>query len=56
MPYVTVPGLKGQVFVPGKQDRRKKHRCPDCVMCQMCSETRCRQCRSRRRCGKRKGK
>jgi hypothetical protein len=46
MPFVTVPGLKGKIYVP--QERREsaqKHPCKDCYACQQCSDDRCRVCR-----------
>jgi len=46
MPFVSVPGLKGQVYVPEQnQDINKKYPCPDCFSCQQCSEARCHVCR-----------
>jgi hypothetical protein len=51
MPFVTVPGLKGKVYVPEKQARSpKKHACRDCYCCQMCSDDRCASCRRDRDC------
>jgi len=45
MPFVTVPGLKGKVYVPEKpQEIAKKHPCRDCYFCQSCSDDRCRMC------------
>ncbi len=49
MPFVSVAGLPGKVYVPEKNpDGEKKHPCPDCFSCQMCCDTRCAVCR----CGK----
>ena len=46
MPFVTVPGLNGKVYVPEKQhESLKKHACKDCYYCQLCSDDRCRVCR-----------
>jgi hypothetical protein len=48
MAFVSIPGLKGKVFVPDKQPRGlKKHPCDDCYTCQMCSGDRCDVCRNR---------
>ncbi len=47
MAWVTVPGLKGLVYVPDDAGRlSKKHPCSTCYACQWCDETRCRVCRS----------
>jgi len=45
MQFVSVPGLKGKVYVPEKQQEHlKKHPCKDCYFCQLCSDDRCRVC------------
>jgi len=45
MPFVSVPGLKGKVYVPDKQqENTKKHPCRDCYFCQACGDDRCRVC------------
>ena len=45
MPFVTVPGLKGKVYIPEKQSEiPKKHPCKDCYSCQHCSDDRCGVC------------
>lgn len=45
MPWVTVPHLKGKVYVPEKlEGSSAKHSCPDCFACQRCSDDRCRAC------------
>jgi hypothetical protein len=45
MPFVTVPGLKGKVYIPEKQQENpKKHSCKDCHSCQHCGDDRCRVC------------
>ncbi len=47
MPFQNIPGLPGKLYVPRKNpDAPKKHNCPDCFSCQMCSDDRCRICRS----------
>jgi hypothetical protein len=51
MPFVSVPGLKGKIYVP--EDSRggdKKHSCQDCFVCQHCSDDRCRVCLNSRPC------
>ena len=46
MAFVTVPGLKGKVFVPqGRTGEGKKHPCRDCYACQSCGDDRCQVCR-----------
>ncbi|MFP4446765.1 MAG: hypothetical protein ACLFPD_11035 [Desulfosudaceae bacterium] len=46
MPFIKVPGLTGRVYVPEKTGPdKKKHNCPDCFSCQMCSQARCQVCR-----------
>ena len=50
MAFVTIPGLKGKVFIPQESDRvYKKKPCKDCFSCQQCSEDRCRVCIGQRR-------
>lgn len=45
MPFVTVTGLKGKVYVPQESpESPKKHPCKDCFACQHCSDDRCRVC------------
>ena len=52
MPFVTVPGLTGKVFVPESQTTRpKKHPCKDCYSCQMCADDRCSVCRRQQESG-----
>jgi len=51
MPFVTVPGLKGKVYIPDdKPECSKKHPCRDCYSCQMCSDDRCEVCRDHGAC------
>jgi len=50
MAFVEIPGMKGRLFVPDKQDNKeKKHPCRDCHACQHCSDERCTLCL--KRCG-----
>ena len=45
MPFVKLPGIEGWVYEPEiKPGSQKKHNCPDCFYCQMCSDTRCQMC------------
>ena len=45
MPFRSVPGLKGKVYVPEQQESTpKKHACHDCYACQMCGDERCNVC------------
>jgi hypothetical protein len=47
MNFVRIAGLPGKVYVPEpRPGEARKHACPDCHCCQMCSEERCRTCRS----------
>jgi hypothetical protein len=51
MPFATIPGLKGKVYVPqAASGCSKKHPCPECFSCQCCSDDRCRVCLSQRNC------
>lgn len=46
MAFVRIPGIEGSVFIPTTATAsQKKHRCPDCFVCQMCTDSRCRLCR-----------
>ncbi|MGD9057351.1 MAG: hypothetical protein PVJ41_01860 [Desulfobacterales bacterium] len=46
MPFETVRGLKGKVYVPNPPvEGTRKHTCKDCYACQLCSDDRCRVCR-----------
>jgi len=47
MPFETMPGVTGKVYIPEKQTDIKKHPCKDCFSCQMCSDDRCRLCRGK---------
>jgi hypothetical protein len=48
MPFESIPGLKGKVYVPPAEARRPaKHPCKDCFYCQQYSEERCGVCRGR---------
>jgi hypothetical protein len=51
MSFVSVPGLKGKVYVPEKQQENlKKHSCKECFFCQFCSDDRCRVCLGNKKC------
>jgi hypothetical protein len=46
MPFKTVRGLKGKVYVPDTaEEGTRRHACIDCYSCQLCSDNRCRVCR-----------
>jgi hypothetical protein len=46
MPFIPIRGLPGRLYVPETHPSApKKHSCPDCFMCQLCSAERCRLCR-----------
>jgi hypothetical protein len=45
MPFTTVRGLKGKVYVPDPpKEGTRKHSCKDCYSCQLCSDDRCSVC------------
>jgi len=51
MPYVSVPGLEGKVYVPDEsREGSKKNPCQDCFSCQQCSDDRCRVCLNAETC------
>jgi len=51
MSFVSVPGLKGKVYVPDElREGSKKNPCQDCFSCQQCSDDRCRVCLSAKTC------
>jgi hypothetical protein len=51
MPFETVPGLKGKVYVPETRVQSpKRYPCRDCYACQMCSDDRCNVCRRHQGC------
>jgi len=46
MPFVSMPGMPGKMYVPEKQaECLKKFSCKDCFSCEFCSDDRCRVCR-----------
>ncbi len=50
MSFITVPGLKGKLYLPEKAPAgEKKHACPDCFACQACGEARCHVCRGEKK-------
>ena len=56
MPFESVLGLKGKVYVPAEsREGSKKYPCKDCFACQQCSDDRCRVCLSERKCKEGKG-
>ena len=51
MPFVTMPGLKGKVYVPEERPAHtKKYQCKNCYFCQMCPDTRCSVCFEQEQC------
>ncbi len=45
MPFIRIKGFKELLYVPEEDKKaRKKHPCPDCFSCQMCSDERCEKC------------
>lgn len=54
MPFVRAPDGKGLFYIPeAETGSPKKHPCPDCVVCQMCSDERCATCLRQQQCCKR---
>ena len=49
MPWQTIPGIIGKVYVPDSLKISKKHPCPDCFRCQKCSSERCHVCREEKK-------
>ncbi|MDM8536293.1 hypothetical protein QUF70_06030 [Desulfobacterales bacterium HSG17] len=46
MPFITMPGVVGKIWVPDEQPGHlKKQNCKDCFSCQNCSDDRCSLCR-----------
>ena len=51
MTFVKGKMIPGKIFIPDfKPDAVKKHPCPDCFACQICSDDRCELCRSQQSC------
>jgi hypothetical protein len=51
MPFITVRGLKGKVYVPDQpKEGTRKHSCKDCYSCQLCGDDRCSVCLSQKSC------
>ncbi len=49
MPWISMPGVTGKVYVPeAAGGTSQKHPCTTCFACQWCDETRCRVCRDGR--------
>ncbi len=46
MPWQTIPGIIGKVYLPDPQGSGKKHPCSGCFRCQNCSTDRCHLCRA----------
>ena len=47
MAWKKLTGIEGLVYRPGQQQHQRKHNCPDCYYCQMCSDVRCAGCELR---------
>jgi hypothetical protein len=46
MPFVSMPGIPGRLYVPERQSAcTGKYPCNDCFSCEYCSDDRCRVCR-----------
>ncbi len=47
MPFVSIPGGFGKIYVPDNKHRLScKNPCPDCFSCQFCSDDRCNVCKN----------
>lgn len=44
MAYIKISGFKGKIYIPDENKDNKKHNCPDCYYCQVCSDDRCCLC------------
>lgn len=55
MGWIELPGEVGKLYIPETPaTAKKKHDCADCFCCQMCSDSRCSLCQSKRkRCDQR---
>jgi len=45
--FKKIKGITGKLFVPS-ENKNKKHNCEDCSFCQWCSDSRCRECLSKK--------
>jgi hypothetical protein len=45
MPFIDLPDGRGKLYVPRPPHGPRKHPCPDCFACQLCSDDRCAACR-----------
>ena len=54
MAFIRIENIKGMVYVPEEDGGVKKHPCPDCYACQICSDARCELCLKRKTRGKAK--
>jgi hypothetical protein len=51
MPFTTVCGLEGKIYVPQQpKEGTRKHPCRGCYACQQCSDDRCGICLSQKSC------
>jgi hypothetical protein len=49
MPFVSIPGMPGRLYVPEERaECLKKFPCGDCFSCEHCADDRCRVCREDR--------
>lgn len=48
MPFVSIPGMPGRLYVPERRPEcPKKFACKDCFSCEFCADDRCRVCREK---------
>ena len=51
MAFVTVSGMKGQLYVPEDiPGSTRKHNCDDCTSCMICNDDKCAMCRDQKEC------
>ena len=50
MAWVKVKGMNAVLYVPERQEEGRKHSCPDCDFCQVCSDLRCSLCLKKAGC------
>jgi hypothetical protein len=50
MPFIKIEGFAPSIYVPEKNQGKKKHPCRDCYNCQFCSDERCELCLKNRSC------
>lgn len=44
MPFISLKGIKGKIFIPDEHATFRKNPCKDCYYCQFCSDEKCGLC------------